>query len=166
VAIAATALGLAAPSAALAAGPAGPDAAPSSASGGPAPDPAPARSSKPAVVAKRSVAVVTTQTPVQTTPAPSASAPAPRATTRHRKAAPRKHRAAAPKPAHRTPAIVRAPSLPKLDPARLVAPATNADDAGRARKLAAGALSLLILSLASALLLAVVARGDRRKVAR
>jgi hypothetical protein len=120
------------------------------------------------VVAKRSVAVATTQTPVQTTssPTPAASTPAPRATTQRRKAAARQHRAAAPKPAHRTPAVVHAPSLPKLDPARLVAPATNAGDADRARKLAAGALSLLILSLASALLLAVVARGDRRRVAR
>jgi hypothetical protein len=121
------------------------------------------------VVAKRSVAVATTQTPVQTTttaPTPAASTPAPRATTQHRKAAARKHRAATPKPARRTPAVVHAPALPKLDPARLVAPATNAADADRARKLAAGAVSLLILALASALLLAVVARGDRRRVVR
>jgi hypothetical protein len=171
VAVAATVLGLAACPAALAAGPAGPDAAPSSgsSSAGPSPDPAPMPSSRqPAVVAKRSVAVATTQTPVRTTSStPAAATPAPPATTVHRQATPeRKHRATKRKPVHRTPVVAHAPALPKLDPTRLVAPATNADDAGRARKLAAGALSLLILSFASALLLAVVARGDRRRVAR
>jgi hypothetical protein len=85
----------------------------------------------------------------------------------------RKHHTAAvqkkqkPRPVASAPhrAVVHAPSLPRLDPARLVAPPTDGD-AGRARKLAAGAVSLLVLSLASAMLLAAVARGERRRVVR
>ena len=49
--------------------------------------------------------------------------------------------------------------------AQLSAPASTAD-AGRARKLAVGALSLLILALASATLLAFTARVERRRVVR
>jgi hypothetical protein len=172
----AAALWLAATPAAVAQSPSGPDAAPSSGSshgsgGGPSPDPAPVKS-KPAVV-KRAVvpaAAVTTRTPVQSTPAPTVTAPAAKATvkrttTHHRKKpVRRKHRAAAPSKPHRA-AVVHAPSLPRLTPVRLVAPSTD-PDAGRARKLAAGALSLLVLSLASAMLLAVAARGERRRVVR
>jgi hypothetical protein len=44
-------------------------------------------------------------------------------------------------------------------------PSSTADD-GRARKLAVGGLSLLILALASATLLAFTARDERRRVAR
>ena len=57
------------------------------------------------------------------------------------------------------------PPLPHLTLAHLSAPPTTTD-AGRARKLAAGALSLLILALASATLLAFTARVERRRVAR
>jgi hypothetical protein len=49
--------------------------------------------------------------------------------------------------------------------AQLTAPSSTAD-AGRARKLAVGGLSLLILALASATLLAFTARVERRRVAR
>ena len=57
------------------------------------------------------------------------------------------------------------PPLPRLSLAHLSAPPTKTD-AGRARKLAAGALSLLVLALASATLLAFTARVERRRVAR
>ena len=60
---------------------------------------------------------------------------------------------------------VAMPPLPRLTLAHLSAPPTTTD-AGRARKLAAGALSLLILALASATLLAFTARVERRRVAR
>jgi hypothetical protein len=175
VAIAATALWLAAAAPAVAQSPSGPDAAPSSGSshgsgGGPSPDPAPVKS-KPAVV-KRAVvpaAAVTSRTPVQSTPAPTVTTPAAKATvkktaTHRKKPVRRKHRAATPPKPHRTVAV-HAPSLPRLTPVRLVAPTTHGD-ASRARKLAAGALSLLVLSLASAMLLAVAARGERRRVVR
>jgi hypothetical protein len=175
VAIAA-ALWLVAAPAAVAQSPSGPDAAPSSGSshssgGGPSPDPAPVKS-KPAVV-KRAVvpaAAVTSRTPVQSTPAPTVTTPAAKATvkktaTRHRKnPVRRKHRAATP-PKPRRSVAVHAPSLPRLTPVRLVVPTTDGD-ASRARELAAGALSLLVLSLASAMLLAVAARGERRRVVR
>jgi hypothetical protein len=161
------------PAAALAQSPSGPDAAPgASASGGPSPDPAPAKSKPKPAVAKRAVvpaAVITTRRPAQSTAAPAATTVAPprHVTTKpHRKEpARRKHHAAAkakPTP-HRT--VAHAPSLPRLDPIRLVAPTTD-PDAGRARNLAAGALSLLILALASALLLAFTARVERRRVVR
>ena len=62
-------------------------------------------------------------------------------------------------------AYIAAPRVPRLTLAHLSAPsATN--DAGRARKLAAGALSLLVLALASATLLAFTARVERRRVVR
>jgi hypothetical protein len=175
MAIAATALWLAAATPAVAQSPGGPDAAPSSgSSSAPRPDPAPVKSKPAAPVAKRAarpVAVVTTRTPVQTTPAASATAPTPsatkstpkrahRTTAQHRRKKPARH---APAP---HPAAVHVPALPHLTPVRLVAPSAAAGDASRARKLAAGALSLLILSLASAMLLAVAARGERRRVAR
>ena len=57
------------------------------------------------------------------------------------------------------------PPLPRLTLAHLSAPPTTTD-AGRARRLAAGALSLLVLALASATLLAFTARVERRRVAR
>jgi hypothetical protein len=147
--------------------PASPDAAPSSSSA-PRPDPAPVKT-KPRIVvraAPRPSATVTTTTVQPTAPAatatprPAASKPARRATTRRptshrRKAAHRK------KPA----AHVALPRLPHLTLAQLSAPSTTAD-AGRARKLALGALSLLILALASATLLAFTARVERRRVVR
>jgi hypothetical protein len=148
--------------------PASPDAAPSGSSA-PRPDPAPAPA-KPRVVvraAPRPVAAVATtvapSAPAATTNAnakPRASAPAHRATTRratphHRKPVQRKKQAA----------HLALPRLPHLTLAQLIAPASTAD-AGRARKLALGALSLLILALASATLLAFTARVERRRVVR
>ena len=100
--------------------------------------------------------------PVVKAPTRAASKPVQRsATPRQKTAARRKHRAAA--PTHRT--RVTAVSLPRLSLAHLTPPPTNTD-AGRARKLAAGALSLLLLALASATLLAFTARVERRRVAR
>ena len=94
------------------------------------------------------------------TPSPAASRPARRATTRR---ATSHHR----EPRHRKKpaAHVALPRLPHLTLAQLSAPASTAD-AGRARKLAVGALSLLILALASATLLAFTARVERRRVVR
>jgi hypothetical protein len=152
--------------------PASPDAAPS-ASSAPRPDPAPVKT-KPRVVVRAAprpaVKVTTTVRPTApaatATPTPPASAPARRATTRgttsHRR-----------KPVHRNPAAhaparrahVALPRLPHLALSQLSAPSTT-DDAGRARKLAVGALSLLILALASATLLALTARVERRRVVR
>jgi hypothetical protein len=149
--------------------PASPDAAPT-ASHAPQPDPAPVKTTpKAAIVARpaqRPAAAVTTTVkpavPAATTPTPAraASKPVHRAAT-HRKAVRRKPRAHA---ATRRPHVA-IPPLPHLSLARLTAPST-ASDAGRARKLAAGALSLLVLALASATLLAFTARVERRRVAR
>jgi hypothetical protein len=154
--------------------PAGPDAAPT-ASHAPRPDPAPVKStSKAAIVARtapRPVATVTatvrpavpapTTTTITPTATRAASTPVPRATTHRKKAARRQPRAHA---AARRPHVAL-PALPRLSLAQLSAPATTSD-AGRARKLAAGALSLLILALASATLLAFTSRVERRRVAR
>jgi hypothetical protein len=152
--------------------PAGPDAAPT-ASHAPRPDPAPVKStSKAAIVARtapRPVATVTTTvrpaapaaTTTTPTPTRAASMPVHRATTHRKKAARRQPRAHA--PARRP--HVALPALPRLSLAQLSAPATTSD-AGRARQLAAGALSLLILALASATLLAFTSRVERRRVAR
>jgi hypothetical protein len=96
-----------------------------------------------------------------TTPKPATRKPARRATTpratahHHRKAVHRQ------KPAPR----VALPRLPHMTLAQLTAPSSSAD-AGRARKLAVGGLSLLILALASATLLAFTVRVERRRVAR
>jgi hypothetical protein len=149
--------------------PASPDAAPSGSST-PRPDPAPVKT-KPRVVvraAPRPVAPVTTTstttvTPsapaAATTPKPRARKPAHRATRRatahHRKAVERK------KPA----VHIALRPLPHMTVTQLTAPSSTADD-GRARKLAVGGLSLLILALASATLLAFTARDERRRVAR
>jgi hypothetical protein len=154
--------------------PASPDAA-SSTSHAPRPDPAPVKTKpkakvarpapRPASTASATTTTTTTTTapaPVVTTPTRVASKPVQRkATPRHKKPARREHRAAPPK--RRTQVV--ALSLPRLTLAHLTAPPTNAD-AGRARKLAAGALSLLVLALASATLLAFMARVERRREAR
>jgi hypothetical protein len=145
--------------------PASPDAAPSGSSA-PHPDPAPVKT-KPRVAvraAPRPVAAATTTAappvPAATNARPRTGTPAPRPTTRrptshHRKTVQRRKR-----PAH-----VVLPRLPHLTPAQLSAPARTADS-DRARKLALGALSLLILALASATLLAFTARVERRRVVR
>ena len=147
--------------------PASPDAAPSGSSA-PSPDAAPVKTRPHVVVraAPRPAATVTTTTvkpaaPAATTTAkPPASKPARRATTRRATSHQRK-------PVHREKpaAHVALPRLPHLTLAQLSAPPTTAD-AGRARKLALGALSLLILALASATLLAFTARVERRRVVR
>jgi hypothetical protein len=62
-------------------------------------------------------------------------------------------------------AHIALPRLPHLTLAQLSAPTSTADS-GRARRLALGALSLLILALASATLLAFTARVERRRVVR
>jgi hypothetical protein len=155
---------------ALAQSPSAPDPAPSG-SQSPRPDPAPVRSKPAKPVVK---AVATVRVPVQstTTPAPTSATTtvAPARTTppaRHRATKkPVRHQRTRHAPAatkHR--AANHLPSLPHLTPVRLVAPPTT-DDSGRARKLAAGALSLLILALASATLLAFTARVERRRVVR
>lgn len=150
-----------------------PDAAPS-ASHAPSPDPAPAKSKPEAVVraAPRPVAAATTTvrpaTPAATasspaaTPKPTRRAATRRATT-HRKTSARQERREQTQPRRRT--AVALPALPHLTLAHLSAPSTTAD-AGHARKLAVGALSLLILALASATLLAFTARVERRRVVR
>jgi hypothetical protein len=149
---------------------ASPDAAPSG-STTPRPDPAPVRTN-PEVVARaapRPVATVTTTTVKPTAPAatatqrPAADTAARRATT-HRATSHRRNAVHPPQSAARR-AHTALPRLPHLTIAKLSAPATTAD-AGRARKLALGALSLLILALASATLLAFTARVERRRVAR
>ena len=99
--------------------------------------------------------------PVSTTPARRASKPVRRATTKRNKAVRHKARAQTP----RRPAYIAAPRVPRLTLAPLSARSATSD-AGRARKLAAGALSLLVLALASATLLAFTVRVERRRVAR
>ena len=149
--------------------PASPDAAPSGSSA-PRPDPAPVKS-KPRVVvraAPRPVAPVTTTTTVTpSAPATTTTAAKPRASAPPRRAATRRttahHRKAVRR--HQPAAHVAMRRLPHMTLAQLSAPASTAD-AGRARKLALGALSLLILALASATLLAFTARVERRRVVR
>jgi hypothetical protein len=148
---------------------ASPDAAPT-ASHAPQPDPAPVKTTPKAAIvvrpAPRPVArATTTVRPAPaapaTPPARAASKPVHRATTQRKKAVRRPARTHA---ATRRPHVAIAP-LPRLSLAHLSAPPTT-NDAGRARKLAAGALSLLVLALASATLLAFTARVERRRVAR
>lgn len=148
--------------------PASPDAAPSGSSA-PRPDPAPVQT-KPRVVARaapRPVATVTTTTvkpsapAATTTPSPAAIRPRARRATTRRATSHRRKAVHRTKPA----AHVALPRLPHLTLAPLRAPASTAD-AGHARKLAVGALSLLILALASATLLAFAARVERRRVVR
>jgi hypothetical protein len=126
---------------------------------GPSPDPAPART-KPA--AKPAVKAPTTTQPTapQTTPtqtnesSPDSGAPR-RATHRPkpRKRAATKHTAAS-----------RIPPLPHIKPAQLLTSPSDGDD--RARRLAIGAVALLLLALASATLVAFTARFERRRMMR
>jgi hypothetical protein len=147
--------------------PASPDAAPST-SHAPRPDPAPVKTKPKATVvraAPRPAAAVTTTAspvaPVAKTPTRAASKPVRRAATHRKKAVRRQHPAkATPKRRTRTVAL----SLPHLSLTHLTSPPDG--DGGRARRLAAGALSLLILALSSATLLAFTARVERRRVAR
>lgn len=144
---------------------AGPDAAPTG-SKAPRPDPAPLKSTPKATVVRPAARPVVTTTvrpapPVATARVRRATKPVHRATT-HRKR-PVRHQPLAQTAERR--AYIAAPRVPRLSLAHLsVPPATN--DAGRARKLAAAALSLLVLALASATLLAFTARVERRRVVR
>ena len=143
---------------------AGPDAAPTG-SNAPRPDPAPVKSTPKVTVVRPAARPVVTPTvrpvaPVATTPVRRASKPVHRATTERKQPVRHQQRAQA---AKRRPRVAM-PPLPRLSLAHLSAPPTN--DAGRARKLAAGALSLLVLALASATLLAFTARVERRRVVR
>jgi hypothetical protein len=140
---------------------AGPDAAPTG-SQVPRPDPSPVKSAPKVTVVRPA------PTPnVSTTARPAAPVvavrtvgkPARRAT--QKKAVRHKARAQAAKPRR----YIAAPRVPRLTLARLNAPSTTSD-AARARKLAAGAVSLLILAVASAALLAFTARVERRRVVR
>ena len=143
---------------------AGPDAAPTG-SNAPRPDPAPVKNAPSPTVVRPGVRPSVTTTvrpasPVARTQVRGASRPVHRATTHRKKAA--RHKARAQTERSTRLAALR---VPRLSLARLSAPpATN--DAGRARKLAVGGLSLLILALASATLLAFTARDERRRVAR
>jgi hypothetical protein len=145
---------------------ASPDAAPSGSSA-PRPDPAPVKT-KPRVVVRSAPRPVA---PVTTTVAPSATAATPtakpRSSTPSRRATTRRAASHHRTPVHRKKRAGRVAlkRLPHLTLAQLSAPAST-PDAGRARKLALGALSLLILALASATLLAFTARVERRRVVR
>jgi hypothetical protein len=131
-----------------------PDAAP-----GPSPDPAPAHT-KPAVKPAVKTPTPAQTTAPQTTPTPanesSPDSGAPRRTThrpKSRKRAATKHTAAS-----------RIPPLPHIKPAQLLTSPTDGDD--RARRLAIGAVALLLLALASATLVAFTARFERRRMMR
>ena len=129
-----------------------PDAAPA-----PSPDPAPAHKQAAPKPATQSAAPQTTPTPTNESPPVSGVA---KAAPRHT-AAPHgphrsKHHKAAPKRA--------LPALPRIRPAQLLASPSDGDD--RARRLAMGAVALLLLALASATLIAVTARLERRRMLR
>ena len=147
--------------------PASPDAAPT-ASHAPQPDPAPVKTTPKAAIAVRPAPRPVARATTTVRPAAAAPTPARTATksvhraANHRKKAVR--RSARAHKATRRPHVAM-PPLPRLTLAHLSAPPTTTD-AGRARRLAAGALSLLILALASATLLAFTARVERRRVAR
>jgi hypothetical protein len=129
-----------------------PDAAP-----GPSPDPAPAHK-QPAPKATTQPAAPQT-TPTQTNESPPVSGVT-KTTTRRTTAPSRPHRPKRHKPA----AKPTVPALPHIQPAQLLASPTNGDD--RARHLAIGAVALLLLALASATLIAVTARLERRRMLR
>jgi hypothetical protein len=147
--LAVASLALAAPAAAQSPDP---DAAP-----GPSPDPAPAHKQAPPKTATQPAAPQTTPTPANESPPVSGVA---KTTTRHTTAPRRKHRAK-----HHQAAPKRAlPALPHIRPAQLLASPSNGD--ARARRLAIGAVALLLLALASATLIAVTARVERRRMLR
>jgi hypothetical protein len=131
-----------------------PDAAPA-----PSPDPAPART-KPAAKPVVKAPTTTQPTTPQTTPTPanesSPDSGATRRTSHHpkrRKQTATKHTAAS-----------RVPPLPHIKPAQLLTSSSDGDD--RARRLAIGAIALLLLALASATLVAFTARFERRRMMR
>jgi hypothetical protein len=145
-----------------------PDAAPP-----PSPDPAPSAThpSKPATATpaqsqqsapSQQAAPQTTPTPAEESPPVSGavkSAPAPRTTSAPRRVT---HRTKRHKPA--AAAHLNLPTLPRLQPAQLLASPSAGDD--RARRMAIGAVALLLLALASATLVAITARFERRRMMR
>jgi cytoskeletal protein RodZ len=174
VMVAAASLAVAAPVAAQSSP--SPDAAPSGSSSAARPDPAPVRTKPRAAVraaprpAATAATPTTTVTPVTPAPAPAPARTASKPSTRKaasRRATPsrasHRRKPAAQSSARRTrPLLAR---LPHLTVAKLTAPPSTVD-AARARKLAVGGLSLLVLALASATLLAVTLRIERRRVVR
>ena len=126
---------------------------------GPSPDPAPTRTKpalKPAVKAPTPAQPTAPQTTPTQTNESSPDSGAPRRAT-HR---PKRHRRAATK--HTV--ASRIPPLPHIKPAQLLASPSDGDD--RARRLAIGAIALLLLALASATLVAFTARFERRRMLR
>lgn len=127
---------------------------------GPSPDPAPTRAKpavKPAVKAPTPAQPTAPQTTPTQTNESSPDSGAPRRAT-HR---PKRHKRAATK---HTAASRRIPPLPQIKPAQLLASPSDGDD--RARRLAIGAIALLLLALASATLVAFTARFERRRMLR
>lgn len=126
---------------------------------GPSPDPAPAQT-KPAVKPTVKAPTTTQPTAPQTTPTQtnesSPDSGAPRRTTQ----LPKRHKRASAKHT----AASRIPPLPQIRPAQLLASPSDGDD--RARRLAIGAIALLLLALASATLVAFTARFERRRMMR
>jgi hypothetical protein len=144
---------------------------PDAAAPGPSPDPAPTKTQPAKRPAKPAAAVPTTTqstTPQVEEPAPTESSPdsgalattTQRASTPRRTDRPKKRRK--PSATRRVAASTALPMLPRIEPARLLA--APSDDADRARSLAVGAIALLLLALASATLLAVTARLERRRL--
>ena len=142
-------LALAAPAAAQSPDP---DAAPT-----PSPDPAPAHK-QPAPKATTQPAAPQT-TPTQTNESLPVSGVV-KTTKPHRSAPRRTHK---PK-RHKAAAKRVLPALPQIRPAQLLASPSDGDE--RARRLAVGAVALLLLALASATLIAVTARFERRRMMR
>ena len=129
-----------------------PDAAP-----GPSPDPAPAHKQAAPKPAAQPTAPQTTPTRANESPPVSGVT---KTTTRRTSTPRRTHR-----PKHHKAATKRAvPTLPHIRPAQLLASPSDGDD--RARRLAIGAVALLLLALASATLIAVTARLERRRMLR
>jgi hypothetical protein len=131
----------------------------------PDPDAAPTPSPDPAPTHKQASPKATTQPPApQTTPTQTNESPpvsgAVKTTTRHTSTPRRTHR---PKRHKAAPKRV-VPALPHIRPVQLLASPSNGDD--RARRLATGAIALLLLALASATLIAFTARFERRRMMR
>jgi hypothetical protein len=134
-------------------------------SAGPRPDPAPTKSqpTKRPATPTRTATTQATPTPENESPPDSgavAKPSAPKASARPGAT----HRAKRREPPARHVATLSSPKLPRLEPAQLLAPPSN--DGERARRLAVGAVALLLLALASATLLAVTARVERRRMMR
>jgi hypothetical protein len=142
-------LALAAPAAAQSPDP---DAAPA-----PSPDPAPAHKQPARKTATQPAAPQTTPTQANESPPVSGAV---KTTSRHTSARRRTHR---PK-RHKAAAKRVMPALPQIHPAQLLASPSDGDD--RARRLALGAIALLLLALASATLIAFTARFERRRMMR